>query len=268
MNRPPAVANQFYPGNPERLQQTVANLISASKRSALSPKALIAPHAGYMYSGPIAASAYTHLYNIAEPIKTGVLIGPSHRVRLEGLAASRAVCFETPLGDVRVNQEENARLMNRFEWVHYNDNAHALEHGLEVQLPFLQTMLDDFTIVPLVCGDSLPEQVSTVLNILGEDRKTFIVISSDLSHFHDYSTACFVDKVTTEAIETYTWEAINGKMACGHIAIRGCLQFAKKHHLRVYTVAQCNSGDTQGNKQKVVGYGAYLFTLDETNDEA
>jgi MEMO1 family protein len=260
MNRVPAVADLFYPGNPALLKQKLSNLIKASHRSDLIPKALIAPHAGYLYSGPIAASAYTHLQNLNTEIKTVVLIGPAHRVYVDGLAASSAGFFETPLGGVPVDQEVNARLMDKFNFMRFNDDAHQPEHCLEVHLPFLQMLLNDFKIVPLLFDESSIRQVSDVLEALCEDAATFIVISSDLSHYHDYQTARSIDKNTTKAIETYNIETINGEMACGHTAICGCLEFAKKHNLKVHTVDLRNSGDTQGDKNRVVGYGAYLFT--------
>ncbi len=260
MNRKPVVSDLFYPGDPVLLKQEVSDFIKASHRSDLSPKALIAPHAGYIYSGPIAASAYTHLQNLKNEIKTVLLIGPSHRVHVDGLAASSAESFETPLGKVPVDQKVNARLMDKFNFVRYNDDAHQPEHCLEVQLPFLQTVLKDFEMVPLLFGDSSPEQISDVLETLWEDTATLIVISSDLSHYHDYQTARQIDENTTKAIEAYDSETINGEMACGHTAIRGCLQSVERHRLQVHTVDLRNSGDTQGNKNRVVGYGAYLFT--------
>ncbi len=260
MNRAPAVADMFYPGNPAMLRQKVSDFITASHRSDLSPKALIAPHAGYLYSGPIAASAYTHLQNLNHPINTVVLIGPTHRIYVDGLAASSSDFFETPLGKVPVDQQANVRLMDRFDFIHHNDAAHQPEHCLEVQLPFLQILLKNFKIVPLLFGDSSTRQVGDVLEALWDETTTLIVISSDLSHYHDYTSARLIDKNTTQAIEEYNSEAINGEMACGHTAICGCLKFAKRHHLQVHTVDLRNSGDTQGDKHRVVGYGAYLFT--------
>ena len=260
MTREPAVAGFFYPKNPATLRQEVSDFIQESHCSDLSPKALIAPHAGYRYSGPIAASAYTHLQNLKDTIKTVLLIGPSHQVPVDGLAASSAEFFETPLGTVPVDQKVNVRLMDTFNFVRYDDDAHRPEHCLEVQLPFLQTLIEGFKIVPLLFGNSLPQQVSDVLETLWEDTATLIVISSDLSHYYDYQTARRIDANTTRAIEACDSKTINGEMACGHIAIRGCLQSVKKHHLQVHTVDLRNSGDTQGDKTRVVGYGAYLFT--------
>ena len=260
MNREPAVAGLFYPKNPAILRQEIADLINASQRYDLLPKALIVPHAGYIYSGPVAASAYTHLQNLKDAINIVILIGPAHHVHVDGLAASSASFFKTPLGKVPVSQEINARLINKFKFVRYNDNAHLPEHCLEVQIPFLQTLLKDFEIVPLLFGNSSTGQVCDVLEALWEDSAILIVISSDLSHYHDYQTARLIDKNTTKAIEMYASETIDNEMACGHTAIGGCLQSAKKHHLQVHTVDLRNSGDTQGDKDRVVGYGAYLFT--------
>ena len=260
MNRESIVAGRFYSEDPTLLRQNISDFINASHRRDICPKALIAPHAGYIYSGPVAASAYTHLQNVNDTIDTVLLIGPAHRVYVDGLAASSAEFFETPLGNIPVNRKITARLIEQFDFVRYNDEAHQPEHSLEVQLPFLQTLLRNFKIVPLLFGNSSTRQVSNVLETFWDDAATFIVISSDLSHYHDYQTACLIDKATTEAIEAYDSESIKSEMACGHTAIGGCLQSAQKRHLRVHTVDLRTSGDTQGDKRKVVGYGAYLFS--------
>ena len=216
---------------------------------------MIVPHAGYIYSGPVAASAYAALAEIREHIQRVVLIGPDHRVGFRGIAAPVSETFETPLGIIPVDQACIKRLVGVVEF----DTAHAQEHSLEVHLPFLQKTLKEFSLVPLVIGQVEPGEVSAVLEQLWGGDETLIVVSSDLSHYHDYETACTIDGETTRAIESFNGAVIGPQQACGYLGVRGLLQVAREKGLREHTVDLRNSGDTAGPRDQVVGYGAYLF---------
>lgn len=257
--RTAAVAGMFYPADTATLQQTVQQFLDQATSSGARPKAIIAPHAGYIYSGPIAASVYHLLEPWRDEIKRVVLLGPSHRVPLLGLAASSADGFATPLGTITLDQAMLKQLA-QLPQVSYLDEAHQLEHSLEVQLPFLQTVLGEFTLVPLVVGDAAPEQVCEVLEQVCQDEQTLIVISSDLSHYHSYDTARQMDSQTSKAIEALAPEKIGYDNACGRIPVSGLLLYARKHGLHAETVDLRNSGDTAGPRDEVVGYGAYAFS--------
>jgi AmmeMemoRadiSam system protein B len=257
--RQPAVAGQFYPGEPEQLRRTIAVLLEEADPTAVLPKAIIAPHAGYIYSGPVAASAYAHLMGRSGHIQRVILIGPAHRVAIGGLAVSSAAAFATPLGPVPVDREAVSLALS-LPQVMERDDAHAAEHGLEVHLPFLQEICGDFSIVPLVVGETTADEVSEVLHLLWGGAETLIVISSDLSHYLEYEVAREKDKATTRAIEALQAQRINQGDACGRIPIQGLLEVAKARGLRVTTVDQRSSGDTAGPRGQVVGYGAYLFS--------
>ena len=260
--RPPAVAGQFYPADPDELRSEVNGFIAAAKTaSGQIPKAIIAPHAGYPYSGPIAGSAYACLAHGRNRIKRVVLLGPSHFVGFDGLAASSATVFQSPLGPVSVDEEALTRI-RALPQVTTLDAAHRDEHSLEVHLPFLQIALGDFRLVPLVVGDATPEQVGGVLNELWDGDETGIVISSDLSHFHDYAAAQRIDHATAGIIESLNWQGLEGHQACGCHPIGGLLWSAKARGLRCHTVDLRNSGDTSGHRDRVVGYGAFVFTED------
>ena len=221
-----------------------------------SPKALIVPHAGYVYSGPVAASAYARLRSARGRIRRVVLLGPSHRVGFRGLALSGADWFETPLGRIAVDHEAEAAL-HGLPSVQVLPRAHAEEHSLEVHLPFLQQVLDEFTLVPIVVGESTPAEVAEVLERLWGGDETLIVISSDLSHYHDYETARARDAATSRSIEALRYEDIDAGDACGRGPVSGLLHYARDHGLRVQTLDLRNSGDTAGARDRVVGYGAW-----------
>ncbi|HEX22746.1 MAG TPA: AmmeMemoRadiSam system protein B [Chromatiales bacterium] len=260
--RPPAVAGMFYPADVQELQDIIARYLreaAVNVKAAEVPKAIIVPHAGYVYSGPVAASAYVRLLPASDQIHRVVLLGPSHRVPLLGLASSSADAFSTPLGTIPLERKVIERI-ERLPQVHRLDEAHALEHSLEVQLPFLQSVLDDFTLVPLVVGDASPDEVAEVLEQLWGGPETLIVISSDLSHYHDYHTAEALDSATSSAIEQLQTERIHGENACGSRAVNGLLYFARRHGLHGKTIDLRNSGDTAGPRDQVVGYGAYVFS--------
>jgi len=256
--RNPAVAGLFYPDNPHTLRAAVADYLRAAPEAGSVPKAIIAPHAGYIYSGPIAASAYARLKPARGKIQRVVLLGPSHRVGFRGLALSSAEFFVTPLGRIPLDREAAARITD-LPQVRVMDVAHAQEHSLEVHLPFLQEVLGEFRLLPLVVGDASPEEVSEVLDLLWGGPETLIVISSDLSHYHNYATAQKMDRSTSHAIEALRYEDIHYDDACGRNPVSGLLHLARKRNLNVHTIDLRNSGDTAGTRDSVVGYGAYVI---------
>jgi len=254
----PAVAGLFYPGIAEDLQRDVDNYLQlADVGSEKRPLALIAPHAGYVYSGPIAAHAYATLRPWATDIRRVAVLAPSHRVPFAGIAISSSDSFRTPLGDIPVDKQANDLLVD-LPGVQLLDAAFAQEHALEVQLPFLQTVLDDFTLVPLVIGDADIEDVHRVIETL-RDGDTLVVVSSDLSHYHDYASAQARDRETTRLIENLSDGEIGPHDACGAFPIRGLLKSAQRNGWQAKTLDLRNSGDTAGDHARVVGYGAYAF---------
>lgn len=256
--RPAAVAGQFYPADPAELELMVKSFLEDVDDIPPHSKAIIAPHAGLIYSGPIAATAYASLQSIKDKINRIVLLGPSHRVHLKGLALSSADDYETPLGKIKLDQRACDSIRN-LPQVTVMNAAHAQEHSLEVHLPFLQVMLDRFKLIPIVVGEASPDEVAEVLEILWGDNETQIIISSDLSHYHDYETAKQLDLSTSKAIENLELESIGSQQACGCMPIRGLLHLARKKNLNVKTLDLRNSGDTAGTKNRVVGYGAYAI---------
>lgn len=255
--RPPAVAGTFYPADRRQLQAMIRAFLSEKTDEGRQPKAIIAPHAGYVYSGSIAASAYRRLRPGRHRIRRVVLAGPSHRVGFKGIAVPSATAFSTPLGDVPLDRDAIASL-SEFPFVQVLDPAHAAEHSLEVQLPFLQEVLEVFSLVPLVVGDADPAEVAQVLERVWGGDETVIVISSDLSHYHDYATAQRMDRKTSQAIEALRPAALDYEDACGRLPVSGLLLAAKQHGLTAKTIDLRNSGDTAGPKDRVVGYGAYI----------
>ncbi len=258
--RQPAVAGMFYPADPGRLQGMVNEFLDTAvpPPTPLSPKAIIAPHAGYIYSGPIAGSAFKPWQGQMEHVTRIVLIGPAHTMAITGLAGVSAGAFRTPLGDVLVD-EEGMEALRPWPQVHIHDGAHSREHCLEVMLPFLQIIAPQVKIVPLVVGQSHGREVAEVIQTLWGGPETRIVISSDLSHYYDYHTAKKLDAATAQAIETLHPDELTGESACGRIPIQGLLHQAQTHHLTAHTVDLRNSGDTAGSHDRVVGYGAFLF---------
>lgn len=256
--RYPAVAGIFYPADPAELRAMITDFLQQAAPDGPAPKALIAPHAGYVYSGPIAATAYARLNPAKDTIKKVLLLGPSHRVAFRGLAAPQADEFLTPLGRIRIDQTAIKGILP-LPQVQVLDQAHLMEHSLEVHLPFLQMVLHDFTLIPLVVGEASAEEISEVLERLWGNKETLIVISSDLSHYLSYNAAKSMDKQTSNAIETLDSAAIGHEQACGRTPIVGLLHSARRHHLQAHTIDLRNSGDTSGSKDRVVGYGAYVF---------
>ncbi len=256
--REPAVAGLFYPDDPADLHTQLRGFLDRVPSPGPAPKALIAPHAGYIYSGPVAATVYARLAGARDLISRVVLLGPSHRVGFRGIAASSRDAFATPLGTVTVDHEALERVRD-LPGVGVLERAHAQEHSLEVHLPFLQEVLGSFTLVPLVVGEAEPEAVGTVLEALWGGPETLIVVSSDLSHYHDYDTAQRLDAATSRAIEELRYEDIGYDQACGRNPVAGLLWLARRRGLHGETVDLRNSGDTAGSRDRVVGYGAYVF---------
>jgi len=261
--RPPAVAGLFYPADPRQLAHDVQTLLAAAQPHGLLPKALIVPHAGYIYSGPVAATAYATLRPIADRIRRVVLLGPTHRVAVRGLALPGAEAFDTPLGRVRLDMAA-ARDIAPLPQVTVSAEAHALEHSLEVQLPFLQSVLADFTLLPLAVGMATPREVAEVLEALWGGDETLIVISSDLSHYLPYAVAQRMDRSTMQDILGLR-DPIETDHACGGIPIGGLIVAARRHHLAPHLLDLRNSGDTAGSRDQVVGYAALAFTEGDRN---
>ena len=259
--RRPAVAGTFYPGESRELEAMVRGFLETASppgRDAPVPKAIIAPHAGYVYSGPIAASAYVRVAVRQAEVERVVLLGPAHRVAAPGLAAPETDRFATPLGDVLLDQEALERVLALPQVVAF-EAAHADEHSLEVHLPFLQVLFPSCRLVPLVVGNATPQQVSEVLELLWGGPETLLVVSSDLSHYHDYATASRMDAETSRAIEALDADSIGFDQACGRIPVQGLLLAARRHGLRARAADVRSSGDTAGSRDSVVGYGAYVF---------
>lgn len=258
--RPPAVAGMFYPGERRELAQAVAQMLAAAAHEAPEravPKAIIAPHAGYLYSGPVAASVYALLAPARGRIRRVVLAGPTHRVALRGLALPDAKAFATPLGTVEVDRAALESLRGLPQVV-VSAQAHAFEHSLEVHLPFLQTVLEGFTLVPLAVGHASAQEVAAVLEALWGGPETLIVVSSDLSHYLPYADAQAVDRETARAILELS-TAISHEQACGATPVTGLTLAARRHGLKPELIDLRNSGDTAGDKSRVVGYGAFAF---------
>lgn len=256
--RPPAVAGLFYPGEPTALRDAISEyLAQAPTVAGPVPKALIVPHAGYMYSGVIAGAAYSQVAHQRRQIRRIVLIGPSHRVYLRGMAVPAADVFRTPLGMVPIDRELKARVLT-YEQVVESDTPHASEHSLEVQLPFLQMLFDDFTLLPIALGSASPPAVAAILADVWGDEETLVLVSSDLSHYLTYEEAHAVDAETAAAILRND-PTLTGEQACGCIGINGLSFLARQRNARITEIARCNSGDTAGDRNRVVGYGAFAL---------
>ena len=256
--RRPAVAGTFYPANPPDLRSLIARYLTSAESGGTLPKAIIVPHAGYQYSGPVAASAFARLRRVSREIERVVLMGPAHYAHVRGIALPSADEFETPLGRVPLDASSIESLRG-LPQVEVSDLAHAREHCLEVQLPFLQLVLVSFRIVPFLVGDAAPAEVADVIERLWGGDETLIVISSDLSHYLDYESARKIDAATSRAIEALRPEDITHHQACGRNPLNGLLREAKRHGLCARTLDLRNSGDTAGPRDQVVGYGAYAF---------
>lgn len=258
--RPAAVAGMFYPGNARDLALEVEELLGGVERFEPllgHPKALIVPHAGYIYSGPVAAAAYDELASARGVVKRVVLLGPVHRVPVRGLALPEAEIFETPLGQVPLDAGAAAELGGLPQVVR-SDAAHAQEHSLEVQLPFLQRMLGEFSLVPFAVGMASADEVAAVIERLWGGPETLFVISTDLSHYHTYDEARRIDRNTVKRIATFATD-LDHEEACGATPLNGFLKVARAKNLSVRMLLACNSGDTAGGKGRVVGYSAFAL---------
>ena len=256
--REAAVAGSFYDADALMLQHRVDSLLAAENTPAApAPMALIVPHAGLVYSGSTAARAYARLADGRHAIERVLLIGPAHRVHVDGMAIPTVDAFKTPLGEVMLDREALARIAG-LPGVVESDAAHRDEHCLEVQLPFLQTVLGHFSLVPVLVGGASPAQVAAVIDLLGSEPGTLVVISSDLSHFHDYATARELDGDTIERILRKE-SGLRGEQACGARAINGLMASRLARETGIELVHACNSGDTAGSRGRVVGYAAFVL---------
>jgi len=273
--RPAAVAGQFYAGDARMLARDVDHLLGTAvpAGSARAPKMLVVPHAGYVYSGLVAAQAYALLAPWREQIRRVVLLGPTHRVAIRGLALTDACAFATPLGRVELDPDASSQLRGLSQ-VQVNAEAHAREHSLEVQLPFLQRTLGSFTLVPLAVGEASARQVAQVLERLWGGDETLVVISTDLSHYLSYAQARARDRATVDRILQLD-PALDHAQACGATPLGGALLAARSHGLVPRLLDLRNSGDTAGDRDRVVGYCAMAFeactdtpgTIDDTGAE-
>jgi len=271
--RPAAVAGVFYPGDADELTAAVDSLLERARLRAsedatataqvaqaapVAPVALVAPHAGYIYSGPVAASAYDCLRG--QPVRRVAVLGPAHYVPLTGIAVPAAAAFATPIGEVPVEVDTCAALAQRYDCVTIDDRPHRPEHSIEVQLPFLQRVLTHgWTCVPLVVGETAPEQVADVLDALCADGDVLPVVATDLSHYLDQATAQRRDRHTAQAVVDRDADAIGDRDACGAFALRGLLHWARRHDLEVRLLHLGTSADTAGDPERVVGYGAFAL---------
>ncbi|MCL6417581.1 AmmeMemoRadiSam system protein B [Aestuariirhabdus sp. Z084] len=255
--RPAAVAGYFYPSDPIELATEIDTYLAqgAVPSEPIRPKALIVPHAGTVYSGPVAASAYRHLIPWRKQIHSVVLLGPSHHCAFKGIALPDCDSFATPLGTIEVDH----RLADKLpDWVQSNALAHRDEHSLEVQLPFLQRVLDQFRILPLVIGNAATHEVEQLLARLLDAPDSLLLISTDLSHFHSYEEAQRIDADSSDRILALRPE-LSGQQACGCRGLNGLLALASKQELSIELLDRRNSGDTAGSRDRVVGYAAYVL---------
>jgi AmmeMemoRadiSam system protein B len=257
--RPAAIAGTFYPGNARALARNIDAMLAAVTPApdAMAPKAIIAPHAGYVYSGPIAASIYALLAPARAHITHVVLLGPTHRVAVNGMALPGVDAFATPLGRVAINAEA-VRKLAALPFVTISSEAHRLEHSLEVQLPFLQKVLDAFDLTPLAVGRATAQQVADAIDVLWGGAETLIVVSSDLSHYLPYSDAQATDQATAQAIAALRTD-ISHHQACGATPVAGLNLLAQRRGLAARLIDLRNSGDTAGDKSRVVGYGSFAY---------
>jgi AmmeMemoRadiSam system protein B len=254
MQRFPAVAGMFYPAAASELKACLNRwLLRDDSSPSTRPCALIVPHAGYIYSGAVAASAYRCLRG--HSYSSVIIIGPAHRVAVTGVALSSASAFVTPLGALTLNQSLQQRAA-QFDFVRCVDEAHLREHAIEVQLPFVQRLLGPTTLLPMLVGDCAASDFSALLHAV-YDEQSLIIVSTDLSHYLPYTVAQKVDQQTVEAI-TQRQQTLSGQQACGAVPLNGFLQFARQQQWNVRCVSQCNSGDTAGDRDRVVGYASFV----------
>lgn len=273
--RPAAVAGTFYPGRADDLRLIVDDALAGAPSasageprgaSSAPPKALIVPHAGYVYSGPVAATAYAALVPWRDAIERIVLLGPAHRVPVRSMAVSAADAWQTPLGAVPIDVELRRRIAAMPGMV-TDDRPHGPEHSLEVHVPFLQRVLGhEFTLLPIIVGAAPPEEVADVLDVVWGGAETVIVVSTDLSHYHGYAEARRRDAGTIASIVAGRGDEIGPHDACGVYPVKGMLEAARRHHLAIEAVDARNSGDTAGPRDQVVGYASFVLRADEGTD--
>lgn len=274
--RKPAVAGSFYPADPTELAELIDRQLDAARATSGTdagtvsrlgaPAALIAPHAGYIYSGSTAALAYQLIREFADQYRRVVLLGPAHRVAIRGLATAAASSFATPLGDIPVEDLRDHEV-SALPQVAENSEAHALEHALEVHLPFLQTVLADFILVPIVVGSASPQEVSAVIDALCTDVQTLLVVSSDLSHYLPHEQAKAIDTATVEQIVRLEGP-LSHEQACGATPVNGLLLNARRRGQTARLLGMCTSGDTAGDRNRVVGYASVAFHAPVTHSGA
>ncbi len=256
--RPAAVAGMFYPADPFDLQEQVNQyLYEDTYPNTEVPKAIIVPHAGYIYSGSIAATVYRSLLQYRHVIRKVILLGPAHRIPINSMAVPGVEQFQTPMGDIKLDLKTIHKLVDEFPQVTFSDQSHSDEHSLETQLPFLQSVLAGFRLIPFVVGDVPEIEIANVIDHLWGGDECLIVISSDLSHFHSYEKAVGLDTQTAELIEAFKGEKLPVDSACGRLPIGGLLRVARQRKMRIKRFDLRNSGDTAGDRQRVVGYGAW-----------
>jgi len=257
--REPAVAGYFYPDDPVELEQMIERLLDAAPvvTTHTATHTYIVPHAGYVYSGSVAAVAYAAMRRSLSNIRRVVVIGPSHRVYLRGIAIPQASAFKTPLGEIPIDPR-NKRVLTQRGDVVLSDMPHAMEHSLEVQLPFLQVLFEQFELTALVVGDAAPEYVAEVLAAVTREPDTLVLASSDLSHYLGYEEARRADDATNARILQFANDLV-GDQACGAVALNGVLTLAKRRGAAISELLRLNSGDTAGDRSRVVGYGAYAI---------
>ncbi|ANQ84868.1 AmmeMemoRadiSam system protein B [Azoarcus olearius] len=265
--RPAAVAGQFYPADDLVLRTQIGEMLSSAVplNVVYAPKAIVVPHAGYIYSGPVAASAFAAVAPLRREISRVVLLGPAHRMAVDGFALPAAQSFATPLGEVRLSRPDWLTLQDH-PGVVVDDRPHAFEHCLEVQLPFLQTVLESFELVPLLVGNASSEDTAALLETLWGGHETLVVISSDLSHYHPYRQAQTCDRATIEQVLSLHG-TVEHDQACGATPLNGLIRVARRHHLQPHLLDLRNSGDTAGDRSRVVGYASVAF-CDQIPDAA
>jgi len=260
--RPPVVSGQFYSDDSQELASSVARYISGAKNYGIVPKIIVSPHAGFVYSGPTAGYAYRQLENLEDEEYTVLLVGPSHRVFFEGFSFPQYDSFDTPLGNIAVNQakiEEFLSTQHGHGEFFRHDKPHSDEHSLETQLPFLQQSLKKFTIIPIVYGKSDYNVLVNVFDYFLADPYTIAVVSTDLSHYHGYEEARMIDKNCNEAVLGLDAKAMQSGEACGMVGVQAAILYAAKNGLSSSVLDYKTSGDTAGDKARVVGYASYMF---------
>lgn len=264
-----AVAGLFYPEQAEQLQAMFSEWMDENQDKGCDiPRAIIVPHAGYIYSGEAAAKGFALWRDAADRIKTVVVIGPAHRVPVNGLTTIDHDAVATPFGNLNIDTSLRSQLLEQFDFLEIFNEAQAQEHSLEVEFPFIKHLLPEVKVLPLLSGRVDAHAVKQIFETLWHQEGVYFVISSDLSHFHDYATANFIDGETAQMIQQGQWQALSGERACGYKGIQGMLALAESFPLRIQAIERINSGDTAGDKNRVVGYGTWAFYDESSKEQA